>query len=913
MPSSRSSWSALAERESGQDEEERTALQEAVSRYTGDLFPDCYDDWIVPERARLLDALLAAGERLADLLERQRDYRGAVPWARRLLDHEPLNEESCRRLMRLQALAGDRAGALRTYHGFATALARDTGVEPGDATREAYEHLLEAAATPAPMLGAAAATAISPLIGRVAEWATLRAAWRRAADGQSLLAVIGGEAGIGKSRLAEELLEWVERQGIHAAASRCYAAAGGLAYAPVVELLRSEAIGPAVRGPGDVWQTELARLLPELLDERPELASPEPLTDDWQRTRLLDALRRAVISEKRPLLVVIDDLQWADSETIAWLEYVLRSAPTAPLLVVATVRSEALDANHPAQGLLVAARRGGQAVELELGPLDPGDTAELAHQVSGRQLDESRNSHVYRESEGNPLFVVEWIRAGLLEQAPDAVTDDASAAVSRLPPKVQSVLEARLAQLSPAAQEIAALAATVGRAFGFKLLAQASSRGEDDVVEAIDELWQRRVVREQGVDGYDFSHDKLREAAYLRAGSARRQLAHRRVAEALERIHSADLDAVSGELALHYERAGQDERAIAFYARAAEVAERVFSHEGAIALFAKALELLDAQPQTSERDEQELALRTALGGPLVAIKGYGAPEVHDLYLRAVELCERLGTQPDPPALRALALVHVARGELSRTYELGERLLERGGLDRDPMLRVEGEYLLGVTSSWLGEFAAARTHLERAIADYAPERARSHLALYSQDPRIICLSRLAYVLRYLGEPDQAEEKAREALRLADELEHPFSLAYALNFSAWLAIEMGDEALARERAERMAALADEHRLGFMQPMGKILRGWVIARDGQTDDAIALIHQGLDHYAGSGWSLYQPYGFALLARVLLDAGRPDDARAAIAEAFDLSARAGQRYLEAQLYALKGEADEQLRSTPG
>ena len=135
---------ALQARESGKTEEERSTLEETVSRYTGDLLPDCYDDWIVPERERLLDAFLAAGERLANLLESGRDYRSAVRWARRLLDNEPLNEKSCRRLMRLQALAGDRAGALRVYHGFATALARETGVEPSGATRETYERLLEA-------------------------------------------------------------------------------------------------------------------------------------------------------------------------------------------------------------------------------------------------------------------------------------------------------------------------------------------------------------------------------------------------------------------------------------------------------------------------------------------------------------------------------------------------------------------------------------------------------------------------------------------------------------------------------------------------------------------------------------------------------------------------------------------------
>ena len=152
-----------------------------------------------------------------------------------------------------------------------------------------------------------------------------------------------------------------------------------------------------------------------------------------------------------------------------------------------------------------------------------------------------------------------------------------------------------------------------------------------------------------------------------------------------------------------------------------------------------------------------------------------------------------------------------------------------------------------------------------------------------------MSRLAYALRFLGRAAEAEEKAQEALRLADELEHPFSLAYALNFAAWLAIDLGDEERARERAERMAALTEEQQLGILQPMGAILGGWMLAAEGRIDEAVALIREGLEEYTRSGWSLYQPYCLVLLARVCLDRGRTDDARAAVDEAFSLVERTG------------------------
>jgi len=290
-------------REAGEADAERGALERAVTLYGGDLLPGCYDDWVAPERERLHEIFLAAAERLAELLELEGDYRSAITWARRLRGHDPLNEGFCRRLMRLYSLIGDRAGALRVYHGCATALAREIGVEPSAATREAYERLLEPEMAPVPKETRKAAAAASVLVGRREESEVLRAAWRRAAAGESLLALITGEAGIGKSRLGDELRGWVGRQGFAAACSRCYSAAGSLAYAPVVELLRSQAIGPGLRRLGDPWLGELARLMPELLDERPGLRPPPPLTDDWQRARLLDALSHAVLREGRPLLL----------------------------------------------------------------------------------------------------------------------------------------------------------------------------------------------------------------------------------------------------------------------------------------------------------------------------------------------------------------------------------------------------------------------------------------------------------------------------------------------------------------------------------------------------------------------------------------------------------------------------------
>lgn len=890
-------------RKAGALDDVRPALEAAVALYAGDLLPGCYDDWIVPERERLRAEFLRAAEWLAELLELERDPRAAIPWARRLLDHDPLNELACQRLMRLYALSGDRAAALRVYHGCATALAREAGIAPSAATRNTYERLLESEATAVPATPARAGASRPPLVGRSGEWNALCGAWRRAIDGQSTLAVIAGEAGIGKSRLAEELRDWAARQGFVTAGSRCYAAAGSLAYAPVVELLRSAAIAAGLRRLDDPWLAELARLLPELQAERRELPAAPPPGDDWQRARLLDAVSHAVLADGRPLLLVIDDLQWCDLETIGWLHYLLRSRPRAGLLVVGTARSEEIGPQHRLQPLLLGTRASGQLTEVELGPLRRADTATLACTVSGDELDDAQGDFLYRETEGNPLFVVEWVRAGLVAEAPDSLAGGGPASAWQLPPRAHSVIEARLAQLSPAGQELAALAATVGRAFTFDVLEQASSRSEEQVVEALDELWQRRIVRERGVDAYDFSHDKLREAAYGRTGSARRRMLHRRVAQALERLHGGDLDSVSGQLAAHYEHAGWIERSIDFYARAATVAQHLYAYEEAVGLLSRALKLLAAESPDAQRDARELALRTALGGALAVHLGYGAQEVSDTYGRAWELCERVGEHPAAPIIRGVALSALTRGELHKAHELGGQLMALAELGGDRMVRVEGHYMLGVTAFWLGELHGAREHLEQAIAGYAPERARSHLLLFAQDPRIICLSRLAYTLWHLGRPGEAAQLSRDGLRLAEELEHPLSLAYALNFASWLAIDSGEDRRARALAERLEGLADEQHLGLMQPMGSILRGWATVQDGSPAEGIALISEGLDVYRRSGQPLYMPWVLRLLADLCIAGGRLELARATLVEAFDVVEATGQRVFEADLHGLMGE----------
>ena len=283
-------------------------------------------------RAQLLEVLAE----LAELCEADGSGAEAVAYAERLLRLDPLAESSYRLLMRLHFAHGDRARALRAYHLCSSTLERELGVEPSPATRAAYAALLPpvtVAPTPARAGGR------PPLVGRDRERARLGAAWKAAGAGRAQLCLVAGEAGVGKTRLAEEFQSWCGRQGATTADARCYAAEGPLPYGAVTAWLRSDAIRPRLAGLDRVRLVELTRLLPELLLEVADLPAPEALPEDEQRSRVFDAVVAAFDLAPSPLVLVVDDLQFADRETCRLIHYLLRVRPESALLVVATARS----------------------------------------------------------------------------------------------------------------------------------------------------------------------------------------------------------------------------------------------------------------------------------------------------------------------------------------------------------------------------------------------------------------------------------------------------------------------------------------------------------------------------------------------------------------------------------------------
>ncbi len=756
-------------------EEAIAALQHTISLYQGDLLPGHYDEWLVVKRDELRRNYSEALERLLLLLEDQRKYAEAIATGYKLLQHDPLLESVYLRLMRLYALQNDRAAALNVYLTCVRVLQSELQVEPGGEIQQAYQHLLDHQIPIVPNTPALSALVTPSLVGRQAEWHLLQALWRDVMRGHAHLFVISGEAGIGKTRLAEELLEWAQGQGILAARAHAYAAEGQLAYAPVIDWLRTPALKKRLERLEDTWLVDVARLLPEVRNDRHTLLGQEPPAASWQRHRLFEALARAFLTDHQPLLLVLDDLQWCDQETLAWLHFLLRFAPQAKLLIIATVRLVEVGLQHPLVSLLLSLRHTPQLTEVELAALNANETAQLAQQMVGHTVDVEVARHLYRETEGHPLYIVEMVRAHLqeLRQSPQGWLAREGYAAGRdtmaLPPRIHAVIDARLAQLSPLARNVADLAAITGRDFTFEVLTLALDTSEDTVVQGLDELLERQIVREQG-RSYDFSHDKLREAIYVKVSGTRRRLLHRRIAQALEKQHTLthNLDEVSSQIAVHHEKGDLPERAIPAYDRAARTALRVHAYGEARDLFQRALSLLADLPSRPERQRQELDLLLALGTILVALYGYGFGQVRERYLRAQSIIQDLGEPSNPAILRALALFYVVRRDYAPAQAQGEQLCalaEATDGTTAAVLNVEGHYVLGVTAFWRGEFAKSKEHLERALTHYDVQRHDLHITLYTQDPGVVCRVRLAFTLWFLGFPEQAQQHCTAALALA----------------------------------------------------------------------------------------------------------------------------------------------------
>ena len=782
-------------------------------------------------------------------------------------------------------------------------------------------------------LQVAARQGLGQFVGRQPELERMQQAWEQAQRGQGQMVAAVGEPGVGKSRLCYEFKLRCQRQGL---VLEAFSVSHGKAYPylPLIEMLntyfqltpqdddrrrREQVTGKVLtldRGLEDTLPY-LSALL-GVAEATTALAQVDP---QLRRRRTFEAITRLLLRESlnQPVLLLLEDLHWLDSETQAWLTLFSDRVASARLLLLVNYRPEF---QHGWGSKTYY-------TQLRLDPLGP----EEAHALLTALLGDSTalqplTQFILAKTERNPFFMEEMVQTlvdqGVLRRDPAGgmhlvapVTSGALAAL-QLPPTVQGVLAARIDRLPADVKTLLQTLAVLGKEFAWSLLTAVADQSEDELQRLLAHLQAEEFLYEQPAfpeSAYTFKHALTQEVAYNAVLLERRRVVHERAAQAIEGLFAERLPEHYNALAHHYSRSGNTVNAVDYLHRAGQQAVERSAYAEAVNHLTTALDLLTTLPETRERGQQELVVQMTLGMALGATRGYATPEVEQLYTRARELCERVGEPPQLfRVLWGLWHVHGQQREYQTQRALGEQLLSLAQRLDDPDLLLEAHHALWATLFQGGELTAARPHLEQGMRLYEPQRHRAHAALYSgHDSGVCCRMHAAQSLWLLGYPDQAVASIESALALAQQLAHPLSLTLALYWAAMLHQLRREAPLTQARAEAAMTIATDQELSASLARATPLRGWALATSGHEEDGIAQIRQGLAASQAMGAMLDRPYHLALLAEASAQVGQTAEGLEALAETLATLAQSRARWWEAELYRLRGALLLHAGAQPG
>ncbi|QGQ93814.1 hypothetical protein EHS13_02275 [Paenibacillus psychroresistens] len=548
-------------------------LRNAEELYKGQLLPGFQEEWLGAKREQLAQSYTYVVDKLISILENQREYSSALFFGNKLLIQNKLREESYVTLMRLHALNNDKAGVVNIYQQLHKVLQDELEIGPSAETVQLLERLTQIGVEPS----TAAGQSKTPLVGRISEWGNIVSHWKQATVGRNTLLLLKGEAGIGKTRLTLELKDWVEKQGYQTAFAGCYPSVRSLSYSPVTAWLRSIPL-PKL---SPVWLSELTRLLPELLERYPDLPKPDHIQENWQLNQWYEAIERMLLA-KQPLLLILDDIQWSDRETLQLLSYLLRSDSKAKLLIIATMRTDEFSGDA-VRHFLSGHRIERKLMEIELAPFSEDETKQLMTDTVGDELADLHSSDLYTETGGNPLFIVETLQEWQIGS--DSIE-------FRLSPLVKSIIENRLKKLSPDNRQLVSTFAAAGRPLSLAFMAKVADLSVEKMLEKMEHLLQWKIMKETEDEKYDFTHDIIRESAYTLKNESLRRQYHQKLAYGLLAFHHERLEVVAAEIAFHCELAGLDDMAIVYYEMAATAAEKIYANETRIKYYRKLCTLL---------------------------------------------------------------------------------------------------------------------------------------------------------------------------------------------------------------------------------------------------------------------------------------------------------------------------------
>ena len=516
------------------------------------------------------------------------------------------------------------------------------------------------------------------------------------------------------------------------------------------------------------------------------------------------------------------------------------------------------------------------------------------------------------KTDGTPFFMEEVVRElveqGMLRQeaASGWVLTRPTTAL-QIPPTVHGVLAARIDRLLPDEKALLQQLAVIGREFPLSLITQVIAQPEEELFRLLTALQNKEFLYEQPAFPeveYFFKHALTQEVAYNSVLLERRKVLHEHTARVLEARCQDRLEEYYPELAHHYSRSGNAEKAIEYLHKAGQQATQRSANAEAVTYLTTALELLPTMPDSQERTHRELTLQLALGVPLQATKGFGSREVGRTYERAHALCVEIGHVPELfPIVRGLCVFHNIQANLHKGYALAQQLLTLAEQEGGAGLLVEAHLALGAPLYWRGEFTGARTHFEAALARYEPAQHRDHILLYGRDSRMFGLEYLARTMWSLGYPDQALHRAHETVTWAQELGHAHSLAWALTSSLWIRLYRREWREACEPIEEALAFATDHGFSVWVAHGMVNRGWMLVQQGQPHAGITELEHGLSRIRTTGTIVFEPFSYIPLIEAYGKSGQFDKGLQTVSEALHLADRHDNRVLEAEIHRLKGE----------
>ncbi len=763
---------------------------------------------------------------------------------------------------------------------------------------------------------AAHAGRLAAFVGRKEEVDLLVQRWQQATGGEGQVVLLSGEAGIGKSRIAQTLGERIADQGPTRLRFQCSPHHANSALYPFISHLeRASKIVPA-DGP-EIRLDKLEELLTQSSEDVGRVAAlfgsllSIPLGDRYpalelapqvQKERTLEALADQLLglAARQPVFMVFEDVHWADPTTLEALELVIDRVQGARVLGVITHRPEFAPPWHGHS----------HVTALALNRLGRDHCAAMVPDVArGKALPVEVLDEIVAKTDGVPLFVEELtktvIESGILEEKADRYELSGPLPPLAIPSTLQDSLMARLDRLAPI-KDVAQIGAAIGREFSQRLLAEVSPMGDNELSDALGQLVESELVFRRGRPPdatYVFKHALLQDAAYQSLLRSKRQVLHRDIAKALEESFPETAKTEPEILAHHYTEADLAEQAVKYWQQAGQRAIERSANVEAIAHLTKGVELFSALPDSAERPQDELALQGSLGVALMAAMGYAAPETGKALMRARDLCRVVGDTPQTSEVLYGLWNHTfVTGDCDVARDIAEECLDlvKGDGERSRLLAAHSA--LGQTLVALGRLDTAQDHLEKSIALYEPEEDRTLCLVYGEDPALTSLGWLTWVLWIRGFPEQALARSRESLGKAQELSHAVTTGLSLCYAAYLRWFAHEPKSAQDLAQAANDFSFEQSLPLFAAWGAVLRGWAVAEQGYPEEGIAEMQRGSDEWRATGAKIYLPLFLAMLAQGYARCGKFEDGLKSLDDAFDALRRTGEKMWDAELHRLKG-----------